>query len=43
MAYAHKLNVLQPVQKRRGRLVFGRRRRATVIDLRLAARKNAAA
>ena len=41
MAYAHKLSVLQPVQKRRGRLVFGRRRRATVIDLRPAKPKPA--
>jgi hypothetical protein len=42
MAYAHKLSVLQPVPKRRGRLVFGRRRRATVIDLRPATKKPAA-
>jgi len=34
MARKAQLGILQPVPKRRGRLVFGRRRRATMIDLR---------
>jgi hypothetical protein len=34
MAATHRISVLQPVRKKRSRLTFSRRRRATMIDLR---------